>query len=412
MLTYFPTPYPHEWWYSVLCRYHVRSGNSKQQSTVRELFDGKTTAAISSVYPNSTIYQITSRLPPAVLDAREVIRQNTLFSYYTRFYKYKEKQKVLERLSRGETVVITSIRKLSGSNPRYCPQCAEEDRERYGEAYWHMEHQIPMMVLCPTHGSRLLHVKDLPPSHLDYTFYPLTSFDLSIYPPDRKEEPPWLLPLCRTLNEYYTLPLPAGVTEGYSNLAVALGNMGYEVIQNHSKNTILDAKRLYQDLISFYGEELVKQVFGGEKSICTINRVCKWEMKMPERYALLQCFAGVDSGIVCGGPRLLSRYEEALQEFQSTGVVYGKKQLAESLGITTSQLDTLAKKYNIQPFWTRNEGEDNKQLHKRNFVLDEQEMRLFKRALRESGYRYDSHFARHCILKYIEEHYGGLEHEQ
>lgn len=33
MLTYFPTPYPGEWWYSVLCRYHVRSGHAKHQTT-------------------------------------------------------------------------------------------------------------------------------------------------------------------------------------------------------------------------------------------------------------------------------------------------------------------------------------------------------------------------------------------
>ena len=38
MLTCFPTPYPDEWWYSVLCRYHTRSGNTKQQTTIRELF--------------------------------------------------------------------------------------------------------------------------------------------------------------------------------------------------------------------------------------------------------------------------------------------------------------------------------------------------------------------------------------
>lgn len=27
MIPFFPTPYPDELWYSVICRYHIRSGN-------------------------------------------------------------------------------------------------------------------------------------------------------------------------------------------------------------------------------------------------------------------------------------------------------------------------------------------------------------------------------------------------
>lgn len=410
MLTYFPTPYPHEWWYSILCRYHVRSGNSKQQSTVRELFNGKPMAAMGSIFPNNTIRQVTAQLPSSYPSAKEVILQHTLFPYYMRFYKQPEKEKVLERLCLGETVVITSIRLFSDAakwSPRYCPLCAELDKETYGEAYWHIEHQIPMMALCPTHNCRLLHIEDLPPSHLSYTFFPLESFHL--------EKPASPLPrssLSQILYDYYSLPLSAGATDGYSNLAITLGNMGYEVIQSQSKHTILDGKRLYHDLIVFFGEPLVMKAFGGEQSICTINRIGKWELKAPERYALLQCFAGLDSELVFRSTRLLSRYEEELHALQNTGITYGKKQLAEGLGITASQLDTLAKKYGIKPFWTQNGKGNNERLYKRNFMLDEQEMQLFKRALRESGYHYDSHFARHCILKFIEEHYGGLEHEQ
>ena len=72
MLTYFPTPYPGEWWYSVLCRYHVRSGNTKQQTTVQELFPGRTRAAIGSVLPNNTMKQIISQLSPGILKSCRV----------------------------------------------------------------------------------------------------------------------------------------------------------------------------------------------------------------------------------------------------------------------------------------------------------------------------------------------------
>ena len=35
---------------------------------------------------------------------------------------------------------------------RYCPLCAEEDREKHGETYWHREHQIIGIDVCPKHG--------------------------------------------------------------------------------------------------------------------------------------------------------------------------------------------------------------------------------------------------------------------
>ena len=34
---------------------------------------------------------------------------------------------------------------------RYCPECAKEDREKYGETYWHREHQIQKIRVCPKH---------------------------------------------------------------------------------------------------------------------------------------------------------------------------------------------------------------------------------------------------------------------
>ena len=35
---------------------------------------------------------------------------------------------------------------------RYCPVCVTEDREAYGEAYWHRLHQVPCVEVCPLHN--------------------------------------------------------------------------------------------------------------------------------------------------------------------------------------------------------------------------------------------------------------------
>lgn len=407
MLTYFPTPYPGEWWYSALCRYHTRSGNAKQQTTIKELFPGRVTAAMGSVLPNSTIRQVASQLPPGVMDIRKIIQQHTLFPYFTRCYPIGRKEEVLERLCLGETIVITSIRRLSGLSewkPRYCPQCVAEDRQNYGEAYWHMEHQIPLMTLCPQHGCRLRQAEEIPISHLKHAFFPLEGIAKETEE-NSEEFPDWELSLSHILHDYYALPLSASATLGYSNLALSLNNMGYGVIQKNSRNTILDTRRLYKDLTGFYGAALIEQIFGGEKSSCTINRVGKWEMAVPERYAVLQCFAGIDSGVVFSKEPIPEQYQERLLALKRTGVVYGKKQLAEKLGITRPQLDILAQKYGIEPFWTRNgerdeeTGETGRRI---SFRLNKQELDAFKRALGESGFRYDSHFVKYCVMETIQ----------
>ena len=415
MLTFFPTPYPGEWWYSVLCRYHVRSGNSKHQSTIKELIPGRITAAIGSVYPNSTIRQILSGLPDGLLSVRDVIIRHTLFPYYSRFSPFEKKAAMLEQLSRGETIVITSIRKFTAQSvPRYCPQCAAEDREIYGEAYWHIEHQIPLMMICPKHGCLLQTADDIISTHIDYTFYPLESVcpkrELPRSPPDIS---PWRASFSHILADYQRLSLTASATPNHSNLAISLSNMGYGIIQNRSLNTILDAKKLYWDMIETYGREVVELIFGGESSICIINRACKWEIASPERYALLQDFARITSDKVFGAEPQRDRYEDKLLSLQSMGDSYTKKQVQEQLSITAAQLDILAKRYNIPPFWREKEGGRTKQIH---ISLTAEEQQRIARAAAIHGNGQTAVFARDVLLREVKEilknDKGDLRNEQ
>ena len=139
--------------------------------------------------------------------------------------------------------------------------------------------------------------------------------------------------------------------------------MGYGIIQNRSPNTILDAKRLYWDMVETYGREFIELIFGGEASICTINRACKWDIASPERYALLQDFAGITSEEVFSTKPQRDRYEDKLLALQNTSGSYTKKQVQEMLNITAAQLDILTKRYGIEPFWKEREGGRTKQIH-------------------------------------------------
>lgn len=400
MLTFFPTPYPGEWWYSVLCRYHVRSGNSKHQSTIKELIPGRITAAIGSVYPNSTIRQILSGLPAGLLSVKDVIIKNTLFPYYSRFSSFEKKTAMLEQLCRGETIVITSIRKFTAKSvPKYCPQCVAEDRRTYGEAYWHIDHQIPLMALCPEHGCPLQAVADIIPTHIDYTFYPLESVCPERTPPRSPPDiPSWQAGFSHILTDYQRLPLTASAVPDCNNLAMSLSNMGYGIIQDRSQNTILDAKRLYWDMIKTYGREFVELIFGGEASTCTINRACKWEIASPERYALLQNFAGITSEEVFSTRPQQGRYEDKLLALQGAGGVYTKKQVQELLNITAAQLDILTKRYGIEPFWKERGSGRTNHIH---ISLTAEEKQRIAKAAAIHGNGQTAVFAREVLLREV-----------
>ena len=79
MLQYFPTPYPDELWYSILGRYHVRSGNPNSATTFRELFGEESVGGMGNFLPNCGIRRVAEKLPEGVLDERDIALHHTLF---------------------------------------------------------------------------------------------------------------------------------------------------------------------------------------------------------------------------------------------------------------------------------------------------------------------------------------------
>ena len=179
MLTYFPTPYPDEWWYSVLCRYHVRSGRKNTATTLRELY-GERPLIHGRLFPGVDCFAITKQLPESVISLKKVLLDHTLMPYYLRFYSPTKKQSVFRSLMAGKSGGLTSIQIQTPEGKqglKFCPICRAEDTETYGEPYWHREHQIPLMPVCPKHGCRLRLV-EIPLSRLSEVFLPLSSINV------------------------------------------------------------------------------------------------------------------------------------------------------------------------------------------------------------------------------------------
>ena len=161
MLTFFPTPYEDELWYGIITRYHIRSGNTYWKYTIQELFpEIKGYPRLGDTMPNTSMQIIAAQLPENVLSLRDCALRHSLFPFRMRFQPLEKKREYLQEFLDGENMqpkfLFTTKRNGAEMPLRSCPQCAVEDVKQYGEPYWHTEHQIASLPLCPKHLCRLV----------------------------------------------------------------------------------------------------------------------------------------------------------------------------------------------------------------------------------------------------------------
>jgi len=155
-MPFFPTPYPDELLYSVLARYHLRSGNISFKATMEDAFGTKNATAVVELPSN--INALISNLPlNTEYTADYLIDNHTLFPFYTAFLPPKKSQWVRNNMRKrngkgiyGKTGIMASSI-VANKYFKFCPLCNEEDKEKYGEIYWHRIHQIPGVLVCPKH---------------------------------------------------------------------------------------------------------------------------------------------------------------------------------------------------------------------------------------------------------------------
>ncbi len=153
MIAFFPEIYPDELLYSQIARYHARTGYSLYVSTVADIYAGErfvhpsvdfvnrfTDDAMKWITKNSTWKTITEK--------------HTMYPAYVRFLPKSRRSDAVNGILSCEGN-WKNLMCLPNTNEkryiRYCPKCAKEDREKYGETYWHRAHQIPRIRVCPMH---------------------------------------------------------------------------------------------------------------------------------------------------------------------------------------------------------------------------------------------------------------------
>lgn len=178
MIVYMPTIYPDELVYSWFCRYYVHSGCFSHKEALEELYckrsDNPSKEFIGNLNPE-VIGQMEKIYP---LD--ELVLNHTMFPQYARFIPLEQKKVALYRLGHDSCDVHYLFPVLPRNDGerymRYCPLCVKEDREIYGEAYWHRKHQIRNMRICINHKCRLMESCVPAKSEQSFTFCPAESY--------------------------------------------------------------------------------------------------------------------------------------------------------------------------------------------------------------------------------------------
>lgn len=156
MIALFPDPLPDELLYSICARYRDRTNYPNKQFTSRELFGSYTGTAIIGL--PSYLSQLIENLPPWNKRTVDVlIDENTLLPFYAPFLPADRVSRIRMQMQGSDSA---RVQRMSGNNTsnirtpdwlRFCPVCVNEDRERFGESYWHRLHQISGVQVCPTH---------------------------------------------------------------------------------------------------------------------------------------------------------------------------------------------------------------------------------------------------------------------
>jgi Tn7-like transposition protein D/TniQ len=160
MLEYFPDPYPDELLYSVWARFGDQMQYQNRNDIVLELFGNSSYHA--HVDWSYSLGHLVSQLPVGhdyTVDT--LIDDHTLFPLYAPFLPRERRY-----LPRNQMITGNGVRfqlrmgMLTSHIPhhkwlRYCPECVKNDRDRFGETYWHRLHQVSGVEICPVHATFL-----------------------------------------------------------------------------------------------------------------------------------------------------------------------------------------------------------------------------------------------------------------
>lgn len=154
MIAYLPNLYPDELFYSWLARYYCHT-TPVYANAIGDIFEKRTTRPDMEFinHLNKNARELLTRKIPM----ENFILSHTMFPY-ARFVPQARKSAALQSMiiQEGDVHHLLPIPKGKEIQYlKYCPLCAIDARERYGEAYWTRQANIRNINICARHKCRL-----------------------------------------------------------------------------------------------------------------------------------------------------------------------------------------------------------------------------------------------------------------
>ena len=158
MINYLPTLYPDELVYSWFSRYFIHSGCFTNNMALSDLLQKRCHNPSKEFIGHLNKYAV--KKIEEIISMDRLVIEHTMFSQYARFIPLEEKKKAIYHLGYDfcDPHFLFAILPRSQNDLylKYCPLCVQEDRQLYGETYWHRKHQIRNMKSCYKHNCMLV----------------------------------------------------------------------------------------------------------------------------------------------------------------------------------------------------------------------------------------------------------------
>lgn len=170
MIAYLPEIYPDELAYSWFCRYYIHTGCITHKMALQELLYNRCNNPSKEFIGHLNL--ATADLIQCLFVMDDFIISHTMYPQYARFIPLQEKKTALFHIGYDfcdvHHLFAVLPRTQADSFLKYCPLCVQEDREIFGEAYWHRKHQLRNMRICTKHKCFL--VNSLIPAKSEQSF--------------------------------------------------------------------------------------------------------------------------------------------------------------------------------------------------------------------------------------------------
>ena len=149
-LTCFPTPLPDESLYSIFCRYHVRSCNDRDTTTISQLFGQRRSLQTSILSPRPLKHAREWIDTTPGFNRSSLVLDHTAYPFYRTFIHNSNPKFSSYAADRFFLSLYTNC-SVPSRRLRYCPKCAQAQWDSFGTAYWQILPQINGYEICPVH---------------------------------------------------------------------------------------------------------------------------------------------------------------------------------------------------------------------------------------------------------------------